>query len=76
MNETFFLHTDMNETLFLHTKPWIPGGEKRYSWLLFTSEGRLCLSLRMLEQSTNMMLQCQYLRFGWRHRSNVVTSQC
>ena len=50
--------------------------KNRYSRLLFTSEDRLCANLRVQEQSTNMVSQCLYLAFAWRHRSNVVTSQC
>ena len=32
--------------------------KNRYSWLLFTSEDRLCANLRVQEQSTNMTSQC------------------
>ena len=35
-------------------------GRNQYSWLLFTSEDCLCANLRMQDQSTNMMSQCQY----------------
>ena len=48
----------------------------RYSRLLFTSEDHLCASLRVQEQSMNMMSQCQCLAFTWHHRSTVMTSQC
>ena len=48
----------------------------RYSWLLFTSEDRLYVNLRVQEQLTNMISQCQYFTFTWRHKSSVVMSQC
>ena len=48
----------------------------RYSWLLFTSEDRLCANLRVQEQLTNMTSQYQCLAFAWRYRSTVMTSQC
>ena len=47
-----------------------------YSWLLFTNEDLLCANLRVQEQSTNMMSQCQCPTFVWRYRSIVVMSQC
>ena len=47
----------------------------RYSWLLFTSEDRLCANLRVQEQLGNMTSQCQCPTFAWRHRTTVVTSQ-
>ena len=47
----------------------------RYSWLLFTSEDRICANVCMQEQSTNMTSQCQYPTFTWRQKSTVVTSQ-
>ena len=54
----------------------------RYSWLLFTSEVRLCANLRVQEQATNMTSQCQYLPFawrqielGWRHKPNRLNSE-
>ena len=45
----------------------------RYSWLLFTSEDRLCANLHVQEQLTNMTSQCQCFAFAWRHRSFVMT---
>ena len=47
----------------------------RYSLLLFTCEDRLCANMHVQWQSSNMTLQYQYLAFGWRHRSIMVTSQ-
>ena len=61
--------------ILLHTKPWISGGDKSIFAVLFTSEDRLCTSLRAHDRSTNMTSQCQYPTFAWRHRSTVVTSQ-
>ena len=45
---------------FLHTKPWIPGRENRYQWLLFTSEECLCCYLSMQEHQGI-----------WRHNANT-----
>ena len=42
----------------------------RYSWLLFTSENRFYVNLRLQEQSANMTPQ--YTTFASRHRSTVV----
>ena len=59
---------------FSHDKPWIPGDGNCFLRLLFSNEDRHCTNLRVQEKLTNMMPQCNYLAFAWRHRSTVVTS--
>ena len=43
----------------------------RYSWLLFTSEDRLCANLRVQWQSTYMTSQFQYFAFTWPQELNT-----
>ena len=52
------------EYLFLHATPWIPGGEISIFTLLFTSEDRLCASLRVQENGRI-----------WRHNASVLHSR-
>ena len=40
-------------SIFLHAKPWIPGGEKSISRLLFTGEDRLCANLQERARTIN-----------------------